>query len=132
MIGFLLNETQPIVTRQLGGFELEIALDEGFGQSAKQAGGLIMAIDTDKFLGVGFGFRVKFKSVAPNPSLVGILAIEEGTFQDRKWIPGRHLNGDEAGRGHWWRFYAYEADDGSPYTNEVSTGISKCTIYYYE
>ena len=34
MIGFLLDEAQPLVRRELGGYELEISLDEGFGQAA--------------------------------------------------------------------------------------------------
>ena len=37
MIGFLLDEEQPIITRELGGYELEISLDEGFGQAASVA-----------------------------------------------------------------------------------------------
>lgn len=132
MIGFLLNEQEPTITRQLGGYELTITLDEGFGQSAKQAGGLIIATGTDQFLGAGFGFRVQFKVISPRQAQIGIVAVEEGTYQDGKWIPGRRLNGDEAGRGHWWRFYDYESADGRPYTNDVATGISRCSIYIYE
>jgi hypothetical protein len=48
--GFLLDDEQPIITRILDGYELEISLDEGFGQSAKQAGGLIISMGADTFL----------------------------------------------------------------------------------
>ena len=132
MTGFLLNEQLPVIIREFGKYELEISLDEGFGQSAKQAGGLIIHISDDTFIGAGFGFRVQFKSLPSSSSLVGIVAVEEREFHDGRWIPGRRLNGDETGRGNWWRFYDYFADDGRPYTNELATGISRCVVYQYE
>jgi hypothetical protein len=60
------------------------------------------------------------------------VAVDQGEFHDGRWIPGRRLNGDEAGRGHWWRFYDYKADDDCLYTNELATGISRCTVYCYQ
>ena len=132
IIGFLLDEEQSIITRELGGYELEISLDQGFGQFAEQAGGLIIALGPDKFLGAGFGFQVKFKGLPPGPSLAGLIAVDEGHYQNGQWIPRRRLNGDETGRGHWWRFYDYEAHDGRAFTNDVATGISQCTVYRYE
>ncbi len=132
MIGILLDEDTPIIRRQLGGYELDISLDEGFGQQAKQAGGIIITTGDGQFIGAGFGFRVKFFDISADAMAVGIVAVEEGTYQAGKWIAGRRLNGDEAGRGHWWRFYDYESEDGRPYTNDVAKGISRCTIYRYE
>jgi hypothetical protein len=35
---------------------------------------------------------------------VGIAAVDEGSFEDGKWIPGRRLNGDENDQGKGWRF----------------------------
>ena len=131
MIGFMLSEEQPTIVRELGGYELEITLDEGFGQAAKRGAGLIIAIGPDEFLGGGFGFRVRFKGIAPAPSFAGIVAVDEGRFKKGKWVAGRRLNGDETGRGNWWRFYDYQADDGRAFTNELATGISKCTVYRY-
>lgn len=131
IIGFLLDSENPCIRRTLGDYELEITLDEGFGQQAEHAGGLIIALDSDSFIGTGFGFRVKFHS--PSSQLnTGILAIDEGHYKDGNWIQGRRLNGDEAGPGNWWRFYDYEAADGRLYTNELMTGISRCTIYQYK
>ncbi len=132
MIGFLLNEEEQVITRQLGGYQLEISLDEGFGQSAERGAGLIIATDDNEFLGGGFGFRVRFKCAEPNPSMVGIIAVNEGRFEKGDWIPGRRLNGDETGRGNYWRFYDYQPGDGRAFTNDVATGISTCTVYRYE
>lgn len=131
MIGFLLDEETPSIKRALGNYELEIVLDQGFGQDAKEGSGLIIAMGPDEFLGAGFGFRVKFKGLPPGPSLAGIVAVDEGQFSSGKWILGRRLNGDETGRGHWWRFYDY-ANEERNYANRLATGISRCTVYRYE
>ena len=32
------------------------------------------------------------------------LLLDEGTFEDGKWLPGRRLNGDENDQGGYWRF----------------------------
>jgi hypothetical protein len=30
--------------------------------------------------------------------------VDQGAFEDGKWIPGRRLNGDENDQGGGWRF----------------------------
>jgi hypothetical protein len=40
--------------------------------------------------------NIRFGANTPGPSNVGIDFIEEGTFLDGHWIPGRRLNGDES------------------------------------
>ena len=133
MTGFLLDEKQPTVSRRLGDFELEITLDQGFGQKPSAAGGLIIQTGPEEFLGAGFGFRVRFKPITPGPALTGIVSIDEGRFIDGQWMPGRRLNGDEAGRGHWWRFLDFPGKaDSVPFANDLATGISRCRIYRYE
>ncbi|MDI1334546.1 MAG: DUF5597 domain-containing protein [Lacunisphaera sp.] len=133
MTGFLLDEKQPAVTRRLGGYELEITLDQGFGQKPATAGGLIINTGENEFLGAGFGFRVRFRPLAPGPALAGILAVDEGRFIDGQWVPSRRLNGDEAGRGHWWRFLDFPGKPESiPFANDLGTGISRCRVYRYE
>jgi hypothetical protein len=103
-IGFLLDGDQPAVTHQIGGYELEISLDEIFGYKAETGYGLIIADGPDTFIGVGSGFRVAFRAIAPDSALVGIGAVDEGVYQDGKWIAGRRLNGDENDQGRRWRF----------------------------
>ena len=132
MIGFLLDEEQPSITRELGGYELEIALDQGFGQMAEHGGGLIIAVGPDEFLGAGFGFRVRFKGLPPGPELAGIAAADEGRYQNGHWVPRRRMNGDETAQGNWWRLIDYQARDGRPFSNVLATGIGRCTVYRYE
>ena len=59
---------------------------------------------TDTHLGVGKGVRVTFTPLASDPLKAGIAAVEEGTFEGGKWVPGRRLNGDEDDQGTSWRF----------------------------
>jgi hypothetical protein len=132
MVGFLLDENQPSIKRELGGYELEITLDQGFGQMAEHGGGLIIALGPDEFLGAGFGFRVRFKGLPPGPAQAGIAAADEGRYCDGRWVPGRRMNGDETSQGHWWRLIDYHARDGRPFSNALATGIARCTVYRYE
>jgi hypothetical protein len=51
---------------------------------------------------------------------VGIAAVDEGSFEDGKWVGGRRLNGDENDQGKGWRF------DGRQLRTE------KVTLYRFE
>lgn len=118
--GFLLDGEHPAVTRDLGDYTLEIVLDAIFGHRAELGYGLIIAVGTDEFVGVGSGFRVAFRPRTPGSALVGIGAVDEGEFREGKWIPGRRLNGDENDQGKGWRF------------SSRGLSIQRCTIYRYE
>jgi beta-galactosidase GanA len=50
----------------------------------------------------------------------GIAAVDEGSFADGKWVPGRQLNGDENDQGKAWRFDS----------KQIRT--EKVTLYRYE
>jgi hypothetical protein len=116
-VGFLLDSAQPAVTHQLGGYELEISLDEIFGYKAEIGYGLIIAIGTDTFIGAGSGFRVVFRAISPSTALVGIGAVDEGAYRDGQWIAGRRLNGDENDQGRCWRF------------SNQGLAIERCIVY---
>jgi beta-galactosidase GanA len=131
MTGFLLDEERPSVTRELGGYELEISLDLGFDYTSKSGYGLIIADGPDTFIGAGFGFRVAFRPAAGAPGQVGLIAVDEGEFRNGQWIPGRRLNGDENWQGGWWRFPAATRPGGFIPTLGAGTGISRCAVYRY-
>ena len=65
-------------------------------QQQAQSGALILQTSPDEFYIVGINVSFSFASKKAD-SQVKILtdAIEEGTFVDGKWVPGRRLNGDE-------------------------------------
>lgn len=102
--GFVLDKEHPTVDFTMNGYTLHVSLDSIFGSNAENGFGLIMADGKDAFLGAGKGFRVAFTPRADNVPRVGIAAVDEGTFADGKWIPGRRLNGDENDQGSNWRF----------------------------
>jgi Domain of unknown function (DUF5597)/Beta-galactosidase len=104
MAGFLLDQNRPHATFVMNGYQLDVSLDQIFGSEAKAGYGLIMATGPDEFLGAGSGFRVAFSPTSPGPQHAGIGWVEEGSFLEDAWVPGRRLNGDENDQGHFWRF----------------------------
>lgn len=119
MVGFLLDSVQPAVTHQLGGYELEISLDDIFSFKAEIGYGLIIAVGPNTFIGAGSGFRVAFRAIPPDAAQVGIGTVDEGAYHDGRWIARRRLNGDENDQGRRWRF--------SP----QGIVIERCTVYRY-
>ncbi len=120
IVGFLLDEQQPSVTRELGGYELTISLDAVFHLKAEIGYGLIVAVGPDTFVGAGSGFRVAFRPLDAGRQSVGILAVEEGQYDNGQWMPGRRLNGDENDQGRMWRF--------SP----KGISVERCSVYRYD
>ena len=116
-VGFLLDGEQPSVTHRLGGYELEISLDEIFDSKAEIGYGLIIATGPDTFIGAGSGFRVAFRAGTPGAALVGIGAVDEGEYRAGQWIARRRLNGDENDQGRCWRF------------SNQGIAIERCTVY---
>ncbi len=104
MTGFLLDKEHPSVSAVLNGYDVQISLDEIFGNHAQKGYGLIFANGPNEFLGVGSGFRVSFTPKSAGAPHAGIGYIEEGTFAGDTFIPGRRLNGDENDQGKFWRF----------------------------
>jgi beta-galactosidase GanA len=115
--GFLLDRERSSVDFAMNGYTLHVTLDSIFGNTVESGYGLIMADGKDGFLGVGKGFRVTFTASGEN---VGIGAVDEGQFEDGKWIAGRRLNGDENDQGTHWRF-----DSRGVHTEKV-------TLYRFE
>ncbi len=102
--GFVLNKNHDTVDFTMSGYTVHVTLDEIFGGHAESGFGLIMATGPEEFLGVGKGFRVSFIPRSAAGPQVGIGTVDEGTFEDGKWVPGRRLNGDENDQGKGWRF----------------------------
>jgi beta-galactosidase GanA len=120
MTGFLLDKDHPQTTVEMNGYQLAVSLDEIFGDEAKTGYGLIIATGTDEFLGVGRGFRVSFSPKNAGPPHAGIGYIEEGTFSNGIWMPGRRLNGDENDQGKFWRVAPQRIN------------VEKAVVYRYE
>jgi hypothetical protein len=66
----------------------------------ERAGALFISMGPDEYLVAGSGpVAVRFSPNTPGDPTAGILSIEEGTYVDGRWVPGRRLNGDENGGG---------------------------------
>ena len=118
--GFSLTREHPWVEFSMNGYTVRVSLDEIFGNHTEKGFGLIMATGQDEFLGVGKGFRVLITARAPSPFKLGYASIDEGTYEDGKWRPGRRLNGDENDQGSYWRFDA------------SAIRIEKAVLYRYQ
>lgn len=102
--GFVLDKEHPAVDFVMNGYTLHVSRDALFGHQSDSGYGLVMADGPNRFLGVGKGFRVIFTPAPGETRGVGIGAIDEGTYENGKWVPGRRLNGDENAQGESWRF----------------------------
>lgn len=123
MTAVLLDEKTQSVDVELGGYQLEISLDGVFGWKAEKGFGLVISLGNGQFLGAGYGFRVLF-SPKTGAGYVGIGPVNEGTFRDGRWIPGRRLNGDETDQGKRWRISGSRRNRG--------LSIQRTTVYNYE
>jgi hypothetical protein len=55
-------------------------------------------VGPDEYIAASSGpVSVRFSPNTPGLPLVGTDSVEEGTFVDGRWVPGRRLNGDETG-----------------------------------
>jgi len=86
--GFVLDKSRSEALFVMQGYEVDVSLDEIFGSHAEDGYGMILSTGPDAFLGVGKGFRVKFTPRNPGAKRVGIGAIDEGRYENGKWIAG--------------------------------------------
>jgi len=62
------------------------------------AGGLIIATAGDEFYVAGTGIVMTFTPKASNKK-AGFISIDEGSFENAAWKPGRRMNGDQDHQG---------------------------------
>jgi beta-galactosidase GanA len=108
---------------QLGDYVLEVSFTDPWTPRDQQTidshGGLIIALDDDTFIVAGTGLTLTFVPYGPGDPIAGIERIEEGTFVDGEWRPGRVLNGDQSHQGRHLRLPPGEA------------GIQRVKLYRY-
>jgi hypothetical protein len=88
---------------EIGGYLLRIQYQQGqqTGPPQKEITGvpsgaaIIINIAPDEFVIAGEGLTVTFLPDSPGPQHTELLSVEEGTFDNGVWLPGRRLNGDE-------------------------------------
>jgi hypothetical protein len=86
-------------------------------QPAPASGALFIATGPDEFIAVGSGVTVTFSPNTPGPPLAGLATVEEGVFDNGRWLPGRRLAGDDTEQGQ--------------YLDLRNIGIQRFTLYRY-
>jgi beta-galactosidase GanA len=103
--GFLLDKDSSAKEITMGNYRLTINHEYKLGWSAGAkndiwplAGGLIISVSPDEFYVTGTAIVITFASTVANKK-AGFISIDEGTFENEKWIPGRRMNGDQDHQG---------------------------------
>jgi hypothetical protein len=140
VMGFYFDELDETITeknwiRRFGEFELTIDRAFVFGKAGAGAG-MVIHMGSGKFLLVGWGFHVSFKSMNPKSTFTGILYSEEKTVdKDGNLHTARVMNGDETRSGEFFIMPNEEPDYGCfpiAVTIPSRTMIAECTAYSIE
>jgi hypothetical protein len=140
MMGFFFDELSDTKPEKpwigvFGGFELIIERAFVFGKAGTGAGMVIHQGD-GKFLLVGWGFQVTFKSTNPKSTFTGILYSEEKKVdKDGKLSTLRVMNGDETRSGSFYIMPNEDPDYGGfpiAVTIPSRTMLAGCTAYSVE
>jgi len=137
MSAVLLEPKDPPRKIQLGNYTLEVAfvrpLPDRMGDKPPDpptlAGAIFIATGPNEYIAAGFGVSVSFSAETPGPPLVGLDTVEEGSFVNGRWVPGRQLAGDDTIEGDclelkWPR-------KGAPPSRMSTEGIQRFTLYRY-
>jgi hypothetical protein len=66
----------------------------GANQNAQPSSyAIVISTGPDDYTILGSGVQATFNGPGPSPAAVG--KLEEGTYVDGRWVPGRRLNGDD-------------------------------------
>jgi hypothetical protein len=96
-----LNAQHPTETVKLGNYTLAFSMGRMRGPAPPAAGAnaqtssyaIVISTGPDDYTILGSGVQATFNGPGPSPAAVG--KLEEGTYVDGRWVPGRRLNGDD-------------------------------------
>ncbi len=124
--GVLLSKNANSVQIQMGDYILTVAHEFTLGWSPKSkdadwplTGGIIIGLSNDEYYVAGTGLVVTFKPKTDGQR-AGILKVDEGSFINGKWQPGRRMNGDQDHQGRHLRI------------PEGEYGIQRIKLYTYK
>jgi len=139
MTAILFGANDPAQKVRLGNYTFELARSRPRIPAATQpgaaaqgglAGALIIQTGPDEFYAAGNNITVTptVTPGTPGPEHAGIGTIEEGTFENGRWIPIRQLSGDEAGGGDYVNLRTRPTDRIAA---DHYVGIQRFTTYRY-
>jgi hypothetical protein len=106
MSAVLLNPNDPPQKVKVRNYTLEVSYSgprrAGPGASSeppRRAGAIFIATGPDEYFATGYGVSVTFSPNTPGPPLAGLATVEEGYFENGRWVPWRKLAGDDTIEG---------------------------------
>jgi hypothetical protein len=141
MTAVLLEPKDPPQKIRLGNYTLEVAFvrprAEKRGEPAPEpptlAGAIFISTGPDEYYAAGFGVSVSFSPNTPGPPLAGMDIVEEGTFVNGHWVPGRRLAGDDTIEGDCLELkWPKQGDAPPPRSRLHSEAIQRVTLYRYQ
>ncbi|KAH6951241.1 glycoside hydrolase superfamily [Ilyonectria sp. MPI-CAGE-AT-0026] len=122
-------------SKVFGDMQVTIERASVFGKPGS-GGGLVVKLEENKFLLVGFGFDARFKSLKNGAGFTGILTAKElETGEDGKLCVGRIWNGDQIKGGEAMVMHNEDPDYGDfpiPASLPARTGIAEVEVYVLE
>ena len=105
--GVLVDKDAPTTAVTMGGFKLTVSHDYTFPWASParndptwpRGGGLVIALADDEYLVAGNGIIVTFAPATPGNPLAGLERVDEGRFENGRFVAARRLNGDETHQG---------------------------------
>jgi len=115
MAGVVVSADDPQQKVELGDYVLTVSYPRGSRPAATPptipappgpppAGAIFISVGPNEYVIAGSGqATVTFSPNTAGPPIAGVLSIEEGSFVNGRWNPGRRLNGDETSQGKFVR-----------------------------
>jgi beta-galactosidase GanA len=105
--GVLVEKEAPTTEVTIGGFKLTVSHDYTFPWASParndptwpRGGGLVIALADDEYLVAGNGIIVTFAPARPGDPMAGLERVDEGRFENGRFVVTRRLNGDETHQG---------------------------------
>jgi len=130
MSAVLLDPKGPPQNIKVGNYTLEAApmgAGRGAPPSTDFAAAIFIAVGPDEYYAAGGGVSVRFSPIGPGPEFAGVGTVEEGWFENGRWVPSRQLAGDETGQGQNLSLRTHPADRNP----DRYAGIQHFTLYRY-
>ncbi|HSW51548.1 MAG TPA: DUF5597 domain-containing protein, partial [Bryobacteraceae bacterium] len=118
---------------QIGDYVFDFAMGRGWGATQTPPGGrggqapargyaLVIKVGPDEYWVAGVSLNVRFASTRADTPLASLAAVEEGRFEEGRWVIGRRLAGDDTGQG---------GDDRAGLRLPANPGILRVQLYSY-
>jgi hypothetical protein len=97
------------------------------------ASAIFIAAGPDEYYVAGSGVILTFSPNTPGPPLAGLATVEEGSFMNGRWVPGRLLAGDSTEEGESIRLLWAPGSWVPVYRQRASAdAIQRVTLYRYQ